>query len=110
MPTKMVNLSARSEMLSKEPFQIHLWECMPNEYLEFLCEPQTFLRIFLSNIGITLADSCHIESTIENHDWIDGHAKGLQNANGTVICNTRAGSLERSVYRVVSYGHDNPII
>ncbi|WP_197422876.1 hypothetical protein [Burkholderia sp. ABCPW 14] len=106
MPTKIVDLSARSEIIRDEPFHVHFWECTPDEYLEYLSHP----RAFLSKIGINIPDDCRIETTIENHDWIGQHAPGLKSANGTIICNVGGGNVARAVYRVVSYGHDHATV
>src|SRR5688500_18627484 len=32
MPTKIVDLSSRSEIIRDEPFHVHFWECTPSEY------------------------------------------------------------------------------
>jgi len=39
MPSKIVDLSARSAIIREEPFYLHFWECTPQEYLDFLREP-----------------------------------------------------------------------
>ena len=77
MPSKIVDLSARSEIIRNEPFGLHFWECNPAEYLKFLRDPRTFL----AGMGIKLAKDVRIETVIENHDWIsantgqDAHAR-----------------------------------
>lgn len=102
MPAKIVDLSARSQIIKDEPFHLHFWECTPHEYLEFLKEP----RKHLLAMGIEIPESCRIETTIENHDWLSLHTKGLTSANGgTIICNVGGGNVARDVYRIVSYGH-----
>jgi len=106
MPTKIVDFSARSEIIRDEPFHVHFWECKPNEYLKYLGNPKEFLK----NMGIIIPDDCRIETTIENHDWLGIHAPGLQSDNGTIICNVGGGNVARGVYRVVSYGHDHATI
>ena len=106
MPTKIVDLSARSQIIRDEPFHVHFWECTPAEYLEYLREP----RSFLSAMGINIPQDCRIETTIENHDWIGAHSHGLSRANGTIICNVGGGNIARAVYRVVSYGHEHASI
>jgi hypothetical protein len=103
MPTKIVDLSARSQIIRDEPFHVHFWECTPAEYLEYLRDP----RSFLSAMGINIPPDCRIETTVENHDWIGEHSHGLSRANGTIICNVGGGNVARAVYRVVSYGHDH---
>jgi hypothetical protein len=106
MPTKIVDLSARSEIIRNEPFHVHFWECTPDEYLKFLFNP----RKFLAKMGIKIPVKCRIETTIENHDWIGEHTDDLKSSNGTIICNVGGGNIARAVYRVVSYGHDHDAI
>jgi len=103
MPRKVVDLSARSEILREEPFHLHFWECRPKEYLAFLKDP----RRHLAAMGIDIPPECRIETTIENHDWLSNATKGLASANGTIICNVGGGNVARDVYRIVSYGHDH---
>jgi hypothetical protein len=106
MPDKIVDLSARSEIINKEPFHVHFWECTPNEYKRFLGNP----RQFLDRMGIKIPKDCRIETTIENHDWLGEHAPDFKSANGTIICNVGGGNVARAVYRVVSYAHDQSTI
>jgi hypothetical protein len=106
MPTKIVDLSARSQIIYNEPFHVHFWECSPDEYLDYLGNP----RGFLEKMGILIPENCRIETTIENHEWIGTNAAGLRSSNGTIICNVGSGNIARSVYRVVSYGHDHSTI
>ena len=106
MPTKIVDLSARSEIIRDEPFHVHFWECTPREFLKYLGEP----RAFLEQMGVKLPKDCRIETTIENHDWLGQAAPGLRSANGTIICNVGGGNVARQVYRVVSYAHDHSTI
>lgn len=106
MPAKIVDFSARSEIIRDEPFHLHLWECTPHEYLEYLEDPKSFL----SKLGITISYDCRIETTIENHDWLGAHSPNFLSANGTIICNFGGGNVARDVYRVVSYGHDHSTI
>jgi len=106
MPKKIVDLSARSEIIRDEPFHVHFWECTPKEYLEYLREPHSFLKA----MGIEIPADCRIETTIENHDWLGQHAHGFAADNGTIICNVGGGNVARAVYRVVSYGHDHASI
>mgnify|MGYP000503462591 CR=1 FL=1 len=106
MPTKIVDLSARSQIIYDEPFPVHFWECIPNEYLDYLVSP----RVFLGKMGIQIPEDCRIETSIENHDWIGTNAPGLRNSNGTIICNVGSGNVARSVYRVISYGHDHSTV
>jgi hypothetical protein len=106
MPTKIVDLSARSEIIKDEPFHVHFWECTPREFLKYLGNP----RPFLESMGIKIPASCRIETTIENHDWLGERAPGFKAANGTIICNVGGGNVARAVYRVVSYAHDHSTI
>ena len=87
MPTKIVDLSARSQIVRDESFHVHFWECTPTAYLEYLREPLNFL----SAMGINIPQDCRIETTIENHDWIGAHSHSLSRANGTIICNVGGG-------------------
>ena len=48
MPSKIVDLSARSAIIRDEPFHLHFWECTPEEYLDFLRDP----RKTLSGMGV----------------------------------------------------------
>ena len=61
-------------------------------------------------MGIRIPDECRIETTIENHDWLSQHTNGLTAARGTIICNVGGGNIARTVYRVVSYAHDQSTI
>jgi hypothetical protein len=106
MPTKIVDLSARSDIIRDEPFHVHFWECTPKEYLKYLGQP----RAFLASIGINIPKDCRIETTIENNDWLGEVAPNFKSANGTIICNVGGGNVARSVYRVVSYGHDHDTV
>lgn len=106
MPTKIVDLSARSRIIRDEPFHVHFWECTPAEYKKFLGNP----RSFLSAMGIVIPKDCRIETTIENHDWLGEHAPGMASNNGTIICNVGGGNVARQVYRIVSYGHDHSTV
>ena len=106
MPTKIVDLSARSDIIRDEPFHVHFWECTPKEFLKYLGQP----REFLEAMGIKIPKSCRIETTIENHDWLGETAPNFQSANGTIVCNVGGGNVARSVYRVVSYGHDHSTV
>lgn len=106
MPSKIVDFSARSEILRAEPFHLHFWECTPEEYVRFLFDP----RGTMAEIGIDLPEDCRVETTIENHDWLSRHTGGLQSSNGTIICNVGGGNIARDVYRVVSYAHDHESI
>jgi len=101
MPSKVVDFSARSEILKNEPFDVHFWECTPKEYAAFLMNP----RRELETIGIKLPSSCRVETIIENHDWLAAHTKSLTAENGTIICNVGGGNVARDVYRIVSYAH-----
>ena len=106
MPRKVVDFSARSEILRQEPFHVHFWESTPDEYLDFLREP----RRQLAELGIDIPDDCRIETTIENHDWLGAKTGGFASDDGTIICNVGGGNVARTVYRVVSYAHDHESI
>ena len=93
MPSKIVDLSARSTIIHDEPFHVHFWECTPKEFLEFLIQP----RKFLADMGIELPKECRIETTIENHDWIGEHAGRFASDNGTIICNVGGGNIARGL-------------
>ena len=103
MPAKIVDLSARSDIIRDEPFGLHFWECQPQEYLEYLRDP----RGFLTAMGIKLPKKCRIETTIENHDWLSANTRGLRAAGGGIVCNVGGGNvgIARDIYRVISYGH-----
>jgi len=103
MPRKIVDFSARSEILRQEPFSVHFWECTPAEYLAFLKDP----RKELTGVGIALPRGCRVETIIENHDWMSQHTSGLNKDNGTIICNVGGGNVARDVYRIVSYAHSH---
>jgi len=102
MPSKIVDLSARSRIIRDEPFHLHFWECTPAEYLDFLCHP----RKTLTGMGIEIPEDCRIETTIENHDWLEARTDGLRASGGPVIiCNTGGGNVGRAVYRIISFAH-----
>jgi len=102
MPRKIVDLSARSRYLREEPFHLHFWENSVEDFLDFLRDP----RKQLNSIGIELPDDCRIETTIENHDWLSSQTDGLRSSDGTIICNVGSGNVARSIYRVISYAHN----
>ncbi|WP_369647352.1 hypothetical protein [Variovorax sp. V118] len=104
MPTKIVDFSARSEVIRAEPFHAHFWECTPAEFRAYLGRPRAFLR----RLGILVPGDCRIETTIENHDGLEDQAPGFESDSGndTVICNMGIGAAARSVYRVVSCARD----
>src|SRR6202000_2403220 len=104
MPSKIVDLSARSQIIRDEPFYLHFWECTPAEYLDFLKNP----RKTLSGMGIEIPADCRVETTIENHDWLEANTNGLQAAASSgpvIICNVGTGNVGRAIYRIVSYAH-----
>ena len=104
MPSKIVDLSARSEIIRNEPFGLHFWECNPAEYLTYLKDPRTFL----ANMGIKLPKDCRIETVIENHDWISANTDKMRRSDGPgIVCNVGGGNtgIERKIYRIISYGH-----
>jgi hypothetical protein len=106
MPTRVVDFSARSEVIRAEPFNAHFWACTPAEFRAYLGRPREFLR----RLGIVVPRECRIETTIENHGWLEDEAPDFENdsasRNDTVICNLGCGGANRSVYRVVSYARD----
>ena len=104
MPRKIVDFSARSKVFKREPFGLHFWECNPREYLDYLRDPKKFLH----SMGIELPADCRVETTIENHDWLSAHTKGLSADDGPIIiCNVGGGNvaITRNIYRVVSFAH-----
>lgn len=104
MPIKIVDLSARSKVIRDEPFHMHFWQCSPAEFRTYLGRP----REFLHRLGIVVLGECRIETTIENHDWLEHEAPEFvsEGGNDTVICNLGSGAATRSVYRVVSFARD----
>lgn len=106
MPTKIVDLSARSRIIKDEPFHVHFWECTPDEFLSQLKNP----RQFLEKMGVEIPGDCRIETTIENHDQLGKLTNGFASANGTIICNVGGGNIVRGVYRIVSFAHDHASI
>jgi len=104
MPAKIVDFSARSKVIRDEPFNAHFWQCTPAEFRAYLGRP----RDFLHRLGIVVPGECRIETTIENHDWLEHEAPEFVSEGGsdTVICNMGSGAADRSVYRVVSYARD----
>jgi hypothetical protein len=101
MPRKIVDFSACSEIIRREPFYLHFWESTPKEALEFLRDP----RKELSKMGIVLPPDCRVETTIENHDWLSAHTKALTADNGTIICGTGGGNVAKNYYKVSFYAH-----
>lgn len=106
MPSKIVDLSARSAIIRDEPFYVHFWECTPKEFLSQLKSP----RKFLTHMGVDIPANCRIETTIENHDWLEEHTRGFAAANGTIVCNVGGGNVARGVYRIISFAHDHSSI
>jgi hypothetical protein len=108
MPSKIVDLSARSEIIEQEPFGLHFWECTPMEFLNYLLDP----RATLESMGINIPKRCRIETVIENHDWMSTNTGKFRDADGGIICNVGHGDtgIEREIYRVISYGHTHESI
>lgn len=102
MPRRIVDLSARSEVVRDEPFQMHFWACTPAEYRAYLGRPREFLR----KLGIVVPPECRIETSLENHDWLEDEAPDFEGENDTVISNVGIGAGARAVYRVVSFARD----
>ena len=118
MPSKIVDLSARSNIIEAEPFGLHFWEFTPDEFLNYLKDP----RGTLASMGVKLPKGMRVETTIENHDWLSDNTRKLAAKRGPVIiCNigtggagiaaaaAKAGST-RDVYRVVSFAHTHDAI
>lgn len=105
MPSKIVDFSARSQILREEPFHLHFWECSPSEYLDLLKNPKKVLK----DMKIDIPDDCRIETTIENHDWLGEKTDGFSKADGVIVCNV-GGDVARAVYRIISYAHDHSAI
>ena len=101
MPKMIIDFSALSELIRKEPFYLHFWESTPSEILKFLKDPRAELR----KMGIDLPKSCRVETTIENHDWLSEHSKKLAFDNGTIICGTGGGNVAKSYYKISFYAH-----
>ena len=106
MPRKVVDFSARSKYLREEPFHAHFWESTISEYLEFLRRP----RSVLESMGIEIPADCRVETIIENHDWLGEHTAGLAHDHGTIVCNIGGGNVARSVYRIISYAHEEEAV
>ena len=106
MPTKIVDLSARSEIICDQPFHLHFWESTPREILRFLRNP----RVELEKMGIVLPNDCRIETTIENHDWLAAHTGGLAANNGTIVCNVGGGNVAKDYYKVSIDAHGQETI
>jgi hypothetical protein len=107
LPSKVVDLSARSKHIREEPWHLHFWEVSPREALAYLRDP----RGFLTKIGIELPAECRIETVITNHDWLSdatGLSRGEEPAsdNGPIIiCNVGGGNVAVAFYRVTMYAH-----
>lgn len=106
MPSKIVDLSARSQILREEPFHLHFWECSPSEYLDLLKNPKKVLK----DMKVDIPDDCRIETTIENHDWLGEKTDGFSKADGVIVCNVGGGDVARAVYRIISYAHEHSAI
>lgn len=106
MPSKIVDFSARSEILKEEPFHLHFWECSPSEYLDLLKNPKEVLK----EMDINIPDDCRIETTIENHDWLGEKTDGFTKADRVIVCNVGGGDVARTVYRIISYAHEHSAI
>ena len=104
MPSKIVDLSARSEIIRNEPFGLHFWECQPAEYLTFLKDPRTFL----AKMGLKLAKDVRIEDR-DRKSRLDQpeHRQDAAAGGGWIVCNVGGGNvgIERKIYRIISYGH-----
>ena len=58
MPSKIVDLSARSKIIKSEPFYVHFWECTPSEYLDLFKNPRKVLK----EMKINIPEDCRIET------------------------------------------------
>jgi hypothetical protein len=120
MPSKIVDLSARSNIIEAEPFGLHFWESTPEEFLNYLKDP----RGVLASMGVKLPKGTRLETTIENHDWLSDNTRKLAAKGGPVIiCNVGTGGVgiaaaarggkagsARNIYRVVSYAHTDDAV
>lgn len=53
MPRLIVDLSARSEIIREEPYDLHFWELSPREALAFLRDPRkTLTQIARSRLSL----------------------------------------------------------
>lgn len=95
IPRKVVDFSARSEIIREEAFHLHCWEASPREILRYLRDPRRELR----KVGIELPEDCRIETTRENHDWLSAKTNALAANNGTIVCNIGGGNVAKTVYR-----------
>ena len=103
MPSKIVDLSARSEIIRDEPFHLHFCECTPCRVSGLPAQPAKNLVRHGHRNPRGLPD----RATIENHDWLEANTNGLQasSAGPVIICNTGGGNVGRAVYRIISYAH-----
>src|SRR5712691_9939181 len=106
MARKIVDFSARSDIIRDEPFYLHFWESTPSEMMEFLRDPRGQLR----EMGIELPEDCRIETTIENHDWLAAQTSNFAADNGTIVCNVGGGNVAKNYYKVSFFGHDESAI
>jgi hypothetical protein len=101
MASNVVDLSAVSEIIRDEPWQLHFWELTPREFSEQIANP----RSFISKIGIHLPAECNIILEVVNSDWIADRTEGLAKDDGVVVCNVGGGNTAIASYRITSYGH-----
>jgi hypothetical protein len=64
MPTNVVDFSALSEIIHDEPWQLHVWELTPAEYVEQMKNPRKFEKM-----GVELPENCPIMTEMLNHDF-----------------------------------------
>jgi hypothetical protein len=103
MPSKIVDLSARSAIIREEPFYLYFWECTPEEYLDFLRDP----RKMLTEMGINLPQECRIETVMQNHDWMSANTSALSSTTDgpVIVCNVGTGGVGIDVFRIISFAH-----
>ena len=105
MPSKIVDLSARSEIIRNEPFGLHFWECKPREYLKFLKDPRPFLARHGHQARQGRPDRDRDRKS--RLDRLPTPDRFADEDGGGIVCNVGGGNvgIERKIYRIVSYGH-----
>lgn len=107
MPKNVVDFSACSPIIYREPWDLHFWECTVEEYFEFHQNPKEFLN----KIGIVLPYDCRLETVLINHDWLVARNNPTptptpEPGSGPVtICNVGGGGGAVAFYRVTSFAH-----
>ncbi len=87
MPTNVVDFSALSEIIHDEPWQLHVWELTPAEYVEQMKNPRKFEKM-----GVELPENCPIMTEMLNHDFFAAHIADVRAADTPPIkvCNMGA--------------------